>query len=72
MCRQLFEQILHSYFCQEAHLCQFQFWKKMLWGSPDVTNVNVTDVPSRSQSILSKLEKICQKLKVENVHVVNH
>ena len=38
----------------------------------DVTNVNVTNVPTRSQSILSKLGKICQKLTVENVHVVNH
>ena len=32
----LFEQILHSYFCQEAHLCQFQFWKITLWRWPDV------------------------------------
>ena len=23
-------------FCQGAHLCQFQFWKKMLWRWPDV------------------------------------
>ena len=66
MCRWLFEQILHSNFCQEAHLCQFQSWKKMPWGWPDMTNVNVTNVPTHSQSILSKLGKICQKLTVEN------
>ena len=33
---------------------------------------DVTNVPTRSQSILSKLGKICQELTVENVHVVNH
>ena len=64
--------MLHSYFCQEVHLCQFQFWKKMLWGWRDVTNMNVTNMPTCSQSILSKLGKICQNLTVENVHVVNH
>ena len=32
----------------------------------------LTNVPTRSQSIRSKLGKICQKLTVENVHVVNH
>ena len=30
------------------------------------------NMPTCSQSILSKLEKIWQELTVENVHVVNH
>ena len=29
-------------------------------------------MPTHSQSILSKLGKICQELTVENVHAVNH
>ena len=33
---------------------------------------DVTNVPTHSQSILSKLGKIRQELTVENVHVVNH
>ena len=33
---------------------------------------DVTNVPTRSQSILSHWGKISQELKVENVHVVNH
>ena len=33
---------------------------------------DVTNVPTRSQIILSKLGKICQEFTVENVHVVNH
>ena len=33
---------------------------------------DLTNVPTRSQSILSKLGKINQELSVENVHVVNH
>ena len=33
---------------------------------------DVTNVPTRSQSIMSKLVKIGQELTVENVHVVNH
>ena len=33
---------------------------------------DVTNVPTRSQSILSKLGKISQELTVENVHVMNH
>ena len=33
---------------------------------------DVTNVPTRSQSILSKLGKIRQELTVKNVHVVNH
>ena len=32
---------------------------------------DVANVPTRSQSILSKLGKIRQELTVENVHVVN-
>ena len=33
---------------------------------------DVTNVPTRSQSILSKLGQIHQELTVENVHAVNH
>ena len=33
---------------------------------------DVTNVPTRSQGILSQLGKIRQELTVENVHVVNH
>ena len=33
---------------------------------------DVTNVPTRSQSILSQLGKIRQELTVGNVHVVNH
>ena len=33
---------------------------------------DLTNVSTRSQSILSKLGKINQELTVENVHVVNH
>ena len=51
LCRRLFEQILHSYFCQEAILKE--------------NAVALTNVPTRSQSILSKLGKIGQELKVE-------
>ena len=33
---------------------------------------DVTNVPTRSQSILSKLGEIRQELTVANVHVMNH
>ena len=33
---------------------------------------DVTNVPTRSQSILSKLGKIRHDLTVENVHMMNH
>ena len=44
----------------------------MLHGIDQKFLKDVTNVPTRSQSILSKLRKIRKELTVEHVHVVNH
>ena len=56
-----------SYFCQEVHLLS-----RKCCGVDQMFLKDVTNMPTCSQSILSKLGKIRQEFTVKNVHVVNH
>ena len=58
-------------FVKKRTSVNFNFEKRCC-GVDQMFSKDVTNVPTRSQSILSQLEKICQELTVENVHVVNH
>ena len=58
-------------FVKKRTSVNFNFERKCC-GIDQMFSKDVTNVPTRSQSILSQLGKICRELTVENVHVVNH